>query len=407
MASPFMPRSPSSSSPATDAIGRPLSQRLQDWVARILSREWIAVALGALLGAAGYGLVRTGFSLAAVLPVLVVAAALVAGGLTHLVRLARARRRFPPRGRLVDVAGTRIHLVAEGDAAGALPVVWFGGGHSAGAAMDHMHRVFRGETRSILIDRPGTGWSGTGAFPRTTAREAEEMVAALDRAGEQGPFVLAGHSFGGLLAANIARRYPERVARLVLLDATPLETLVFGPRLAAIRDMRRDALGTALLRLLGFRADLQRRRLLAGPAGRAAIEDHETRLGEALVASKGIDVGAGARLAEWSIYRELLGPHIGTCGWETVVYDGDLGDMPVWVVAPRSAEEVAADPQIGQAGGEATRMVNFFARSRERYLATSSQSRRIFAPPGATHNFVYEHPDFLIETMREAVRRGS
>ncbi len=378
---------------------------LQDWIARVLSREWIGIAIGAALALAGVGLIEAGVTWALAIPILTLAAALMLGGLRHLVGLARARRRFHPPGRLIDVCGTRIHVLAEGQADRSLPVVWFGGGHSAGATMDHMHRLFRDETRSILIDRPGTGWSGTGVFPRTTAREAEEMIAALDGAGERGPFVLAGYSFGGLLAANIARRYPERIARLILLDATPLETLVFGPRLGAIRDMRRDAFRTALLRLAGVNADLQQRRLRASPAGRAAIATCEAQLGDALAVLKGVEVSAGGRLAEWSIYRELLGPHIAACGWETVVYDGDLGDLSVWLVAPGSAEEVAADPQIGAApDSETGRMLNFFARSRQRYMATSTRARRIQAPPGATHQFVYEHPDFLIDVMREAIR---
>jgi pimeloyl-ACP methyl ester carboxylesterase len=77
-----------------------------------------------------------------------------------------------------------VHVLAEGQARdGRPPVVWFAGGHAGGFAMHHLHRAFRGETRSILIDRPGTGWSDAGPFPRTTAREADEMVLALERAG--------------------------------------------------------------------------------------------------------------------------------------------------------------------------------------------------------------------------------
>lgn len=128
-------------------------------------------------------------------------------------------------------------------------------------------------------------------------------------------------------------------------------------------------------------------------------------LGPALDTLKAIEIGAGPRVAEWSIYRELLGPHIAGCGWETVVYDGDLGDMPVWLVAPGSSEELHATPEVADASdGEAARMLRFFQRTRERYLATSSNARRIYAPPGATHQFVYEMPAFVIETMRDAIR---
>jgi pimeloyl-ACP methyl ester carboxylesterase len=324
------------------------------------------------------------------------------GGLLHLIRLARTRAAHPPPGRMVDVDGTSIHVLAEGVADGALPIVIFGGSHSAGLSMQHVHDALKTVTRSILIDRPGTGWSDTGQFPRTTAREADEMAAALAAAGETGPFVLAGYSFGGLLAANIARRYPLLVARLVLIDATPLETLVFGPRLGAVETMLSAALRTGLLRLFGVPAQPDGGR--RNPAHSEAVDAFARTLGPALVKLRQIEISAGAQFAGYSIYHELKGDHVGTCGWETVVYDGDLGEMPVWLVAPGDAREVIAEPEVGAAqGAEAARMLRFFATSRERYMAISSASRRVVAPPGSTHQFVYTHPEFAISVLRDAV----
>jgi hypothetical protein len=48
-------------------------------------------------------------------------------------------------------------------------------------------------------------------------------------------------------------------------------------------------------------------------------------------------------------------------------------------------------------------MFRFFAATRERYLATSTRSRRVIAPAGSGHNFVYEDPQFTIGVMREAI----
>lgn len=369
----------------------------------LLSREWfglLAAFLCALVALAIHA------SLPWLSLVLIGLALLMAvGALIHLFIIARARSKHPAPGRLLTVAGTQVHVLAEGEASGAHPIVWFGGGHAAGLVMDHLHRALRLETRSILIDRPGTGWSGTGRFPRTTVREAEEVVETLKASGEQGPFVFAGYSFGGLLTANIARRYPELVARLVLIDPTPLETIVFGPRLGAIKSMRRTAFVSGLLRLFGVHFDFARWAMQRNPAYSGATRAFETELGPALETLRAIDVSAGHRFAEYDIYRELVGSHVGTCGWETVVYDGDLGDMPVWLVAPGDAGEVTANPEVASSGSEQARMINFFAKSRERYMATSSNARRVIAPAGTTHQFVYERPDFVIETMREAIQK--
>jgi hypothetical protein len=84
-----------------------------------------------------------------------------------------------------------------------------------------------------------------------------------------------------------------------------------------------------------------------------------------------------------------------------------LGDLPVWLVAPQdnADAEIATLPEA-QAGdaANARRMFRFFAATRERYLATSTRSRRIVAPVGSGHNFVYEAPEFTIGVVREAVR---
>jgi len=377
----------------------------------VLSHDAAGLLVAALVGLLFFGLARVApDALRMPLVAVGVALSLLLGlaSARHLWTLSRARRATPPPGRLVDVGGYRVHLLAEGKVPpGRVPVIWFAGGHATGYGMHHLHRAFRGETRSILIDRPGTGWSDTGPFPRTTAREAEEVVLALERAGEKGPFIWAGHSFGGLLAANIARRRPELVHLLVLLDPTPLETIVFGPRLSALKDMRRGAWLGGLAQLFGV--NLQERhnaRMAQVPAYKQAMEATQAVLGPEVAAASAVQANAGHFFAQASIYSELSPEGVAAVAWDTVVYDRDLGDLPVWLVGPKDDEDgdIALLPEA-RAGSDANarRMFRFFAATRERYLATSTRSRRVVAPKGAGHNFVYELPDWTIAVMREAI----
>ena len=321
---------------------------------------------------------------------------------------AKVRRVLPPPGRMVDIGGYRVHVIAEGQVRdGRPPVVWFAGGHTSGHAIHHLHRAFRAETRSILIDRPGTGWSDTGPFPRTTAREADEMVLALERAGEKGPFVWAGHSFGGLLVANIARRRPDLVHTVVLLDPTPLETIVFGPRLGALTDMRRTAWLGGFMQIFGLnlaiRAEAKARQI---PAYAKVMDAARTVLGPEVEAARALEFNAAAYFTQASIYSELSPEGVAAVAWDTVVYDRDLGDLPVWLVGPRDDHDsdIALLPEAQQGGdANAQRMYRFFAASRERYLATSTCTRRIVAPQGSGHNFVYEIPDWTIGVLRELI----
>ena len=65
---------------------------------------------------------------------------------------------------------------------------------------------------------------GGGATPLTVPQDGDRIAAdlhtLLDRAHVPGPYVLAGHSFGGLYVLRFAAKFPDQVAGLVLLDST-------------------------------------------------------------------------------------------------------------------------------------------------------------------------------------------
>ncbi len=72
---------------------------------------------------------------------------------------------------------------------------------------------------TFAYDRAGFGGSDPGPMPRTALRIAEELRELLGVAGVPGPFLLVGHSFGGLCARVFAARYHAETAGLVLVDA--------------------------------------------------------------------------------------------------------------------------------------------------------------------------------------------
>jgi pimeloyl-ACP methyl ester carboxylesterase len=75
-------------------------------------------------------------------------------------------------------------------------------------------------TTAIAYDRGGVGCSDQGVNPRTADVVATELEAFLDALGLTEPVILCGHSFGGLFARYFANQFPDRVAGLVLVDAT-------------------------------------------------------------------------------------------------------------------------------------------------------------------------------------------
>jgi pimeloyl-ACP methyl ester carboxylesterase len=73
--------------------------------------------------------------------------------------------------------------------------------------------------RVCTYDRAGMGWSEPGAQPRTSQQIVKELHTLLGNAGVEGPYVLVGHSFGGVNMQLYASRYPDEVAGMVLVDS--------------------------------------------------------------------------------------------------------------------------------------------------------------------------------------------
>lgn len=76
------------------------------------------------------------------------------------------------------------------------------------------------DTTAFAYNRPGYGDSEATATPRDGMHVVEELRATLKGKGIAPPYLLVGHSLGGLYMQYFARRYPEEVAGLVLVDST-------------------------------------------------------------------------------------------------------------------------------------------------------------------------------------------
>jgi pimeloyl-ACP methyl ester carboxylesterase len=140
------------------------------------------------------------------------------GGGYETISEAADTNAYPMPGTLIDVGGYSLHLHCTGS--GSPTVVLEPGAGEMSANMGWITPAVARHTRVCVYDRAGRGWSQTANTPQDGARIATDLHTLLHSAGIPGPYVLAGHSFGGLYVRIFAAHYPNEVAGLVLVDST-------------------------------------------------------------------------------------------------------------------------------------------------------------------------------------------
>ncbi len=147
----------------------------------------------------------------------VFAAILAAGFLYQCLGARRDRKRFTGSGRWIEIGrGQKLFVVEKGSGG---PAVLFEAGITAtNLNWRHIQDKVAAFTATAAYDRGGLGWSSPGRSRRTPANLCAELHAMLATAGIEPPYVLVGHSFGGLCARRYATLYPEEVAGVVLVD---------------------------------------------------------------------------------------------------------------------------------------------------------------------------------------------
>lgn len=125
------------------------------------------------------------------------------------------------QGRLVDIDGRHLYLECRGT--GTPTVVFVAGlGDSGETAWRAVWDQTAQSTRACIYDRAGLRRSDPGPTATTYQGAADDLNALLQSARTPNPYVLVGHSLGGLLARRYTHDHPAEVAGVVLVDATPV-----------------------------------------------------------------------------------------------------------------------------------------------------------------------------------------
>ena len=127
------------------------------------------------------------------------------------------KRNLPPRGNLIDVGGFRMHIHCIGEGSPTVILETLSGGTSSywGWVQPEVAK----KTRVCVYDRAGRGWSEPDPEPMTLGRTVRNLHTLLTNSRINGPYVLVGHSIGGIYMRQFAMEYPDQVLGMVLVDS--------------------------------------------------------------------------------------------------------------------------------------------------------------------------------------------
>jgi len=290
-------------------------------------------------------------------------------------------RHYPTPGQLVDVGGYKMHINCIGE--GSPTVILEAGTGDFSLTWAYVQPEIAKDTRVCSYDRAGFGWSEASPYPRTGNMMVEELHTLLVNASVQGPYVLVGHSLGGLLTRVYAHKYPDEVAGMVMVDSAHEEIDIRLPKSAmkANLEMAGQLRMFALLSSTGIMA------LAPQYIPNPGLPDDAFAQYQAIMATtRGLETAIAEIIAGEKSFAEMRALHMAS-----------FGNMPL-IVLSRGHWDVI--PSLSDAENQQSWEV--WQEIQSEQAALSSGAKQIIAEQSG-HYIQLDQPGLVIEAIRDIV----
>lgn len=305
---------------------------------------------------------------------------LLLGGLTYTASLS-ARSRLvhenPPPGQLTDVGDYNMHIYCTGQ--GSPTVILEAGLNDFFVSWSKVQPEIARVTRVCSYDRAGLGWSEASPHPRKSDAMALELHALLAKSSIEGPYILVGHSFGGIVMRQFAQKYPEEVTGMVLVDSAHEQQVM---RLPFLRDTAKEFANQ--FHTLSALSSLGMMALSPATIPNRGLPDEAYKQYQAVLATTSYFDGA---IAESTAFYS-----------STLEIPESIGSLPLIVLSHGLSDGTngIADAQQSQFEQEWTRMQKELA-------GLSSNGKQVVAAESG-HYIQLDQPELVIEAILEIAR---
>lgn len=301
----------------------------------------------------------------------------------------QVKAQYPAPGELYEIDGNRMHIRCEGT--GSPTVVMEAGSGDCSLSWALVQQNVSSFTRVCTYDRQGYGWSDPVPGPVTARNVTARLHTLLSRANISPPYVLVGHSLGGIYARYYTHRYPGEVAGMVLVDpgsewqmartgdnfTRELKGAV-ATKTSQLRAMAKEAANGTLARNLSLV------RMYADPR----LPSWEYHAFQVLWATEPSfwDACADEGDSVFSIWEEVSQENITS-----------LGDIPLIVISSGQEMGFSAVP-------EENRYANTVFRNLQEEMAAGSSKGQYLIAANSSHYIQVDQPELVIAAIRSVVK---
>ncbi|MHA6531331.1 alpha/beta fold hydrolase [Paenibacillus sp. BAC0078] len=293
----------------------------------------------------------------------------------------QAAQDYPPPGKLVDVGGYRLHINQAGYGSPTI-ILEAGSGETSLSWRDIPQELAKFAT-VVSYDRAGYAWSEAATRERTGSNIVKELHDALNHEGIKGPYLLVGHSLGGMYVRLFAQTYPDEVSGLVLIDARPENDERDTKKILEQEHFSGNP-PAALLSLMKSSGALRlfRNQLLEGSV---AKEDRE----------EFINV-----IAKPSFFKAKEEEGKLASSTEDAIRGQNLGDLPVKIIARGMAPDYPASGISSESG----RKIEAIWQAGQREMLKISSNSELIVAEKSGHYIIHDEPELVIKTIRTLVQ---